>query len=65
MKVEMLRDFKVAADGVTVETWKAGAIHEATDQLGGDLIGAGVAKAVSDDPPSPQPPVPRPAKGRK
>lgn len=61
MKIEMLRDFMVAADGMTVEKWAAGTVHETTDQLGGDLIGAGVAKAVH----SPSQTAPRAAKGRK
>lgn len=44
MQIEMTADFKVAADGFTVELWAAGSAHEVTEQLGNDLIEAGKAR---------------------
>jgi len=44
MKIRMLVDTLVAADGFTVETWAKGEIRSASDQLGGDLIAAGKAE---------------------
>lgn len=54
MQIEMIRDFRVAEDGSTVVLWTAGSIHDTYDQLAGDLIGAGVARAVADHQPQDQ-----------
>lgn len=40
MQIRMIVDTRVAADGVTVETWAAGETREVDEQLGGDLIAA-------------------------
>ena len=44
MRIEMTSDFRVAEDGFTVVTWAAGTVHETSEQLGRDLIGAKVAR---------------------
>lgn len=44
MLIVMLRDFRVAPDGIRVETWTAESTHEADEQLARDLINAGVAQ---------------------
>lgn len=64
MQIEMTADFKVAADGFTVETWAAGSVHEVTEQLGGDLIAAGKALARETAPEAPKVEAHKP-KGRK
>jgi hypothetical protein len=44
MLIEMLRDFRVAPDGIRVETWMAESVYDADEQLARDLVNAGVAK---------------------
>lgn len=56
MRIEMTADFKVAADGFTVELWTAGSVHEVTEQLGGDLIAAGKARLARETPRVGRPP---------
>ena len=53
MRIEMTADFKVAADGFTVELWMVGTVHEVAEQLGNDLIAAGKAKLVREETPAP------------
>lgn len=54
MLIKMLRDFRVAPDGIRVELWVAESTHESDEQLARDLINAGHAKEVASEmtPPS-------------
>jgi hypothetical protein len=48
--IKMLRDFKVAPNGHTVETWLNGEVYpDVADDLAGDLIGARHAVEVTGD----------------
>ncbi len=46
MKIKMLKDFKVAPDGYTVETWHEGEIKEAPLALAADLCHSSTVAAV-------------------
>lgn len=53
-EVKMIRTLPVAPDGLSVQTWVAGSVHDVSDDLLGVLIDAGaieiVTKAVSAAP---------------
>ncbi len=48
----MIADFKVAADGFTVELWTVGSVHVVVKQLADDLIAAGKARLVRETAPA-------------
>lgn len=67
--IKMTRDFPVARDGITVETWEKGrTIYDAPDDIADDLMRPQTAAAeeVKAEAPAEEPaarPVPAPARG--